>query len=56
MSASDSSLDQSYGDFINAPRSMIEGFEASMSGNLDQDPQHVADAIAIAGLCFQEMQ
>ena len=45
MSASDSSLDASYGDFINAPRAMIEGFEAVMSGNPDQDPQRVADAI-----------
>jgi len=45
MPASDSSLDASYGDFINAPRAMIEGFEAVMSGNPDQDPQRVADAI-----------
>ena len=45
MTASDSSLNDSYGDFINAPRSMIEGFEAAMSGNPDQDPQHVADAV-----------
>lgn len=45
MAASDSSLNDSYGDFINAPRTMIEGFEAAMSGNPDQDPQHVADAV-----------
>lgn len=45
MPSTDRSRDASYGEFIHAPRTMVEGFEAAMGGNPEQDPQQVADAI-----------
>ncbi len=45
MTPSDSTQNESYGDFMNAPKAMFEGFEGALAGNPEQKPQNVADAI-----------
>ncbi len=42
---SDESRNESYGEFMNAPQQLIEGFASALEQNKEQDPQHVADAI-----------
>lgn len=46
IAPSDRSQDEAYGDMVNAPRQLFEGFDAALSQNPAQDPQDVADAIA----------
>lgn len=43
---SDQSRIESYGDFMNAPQQMGEGFNEALANNSEQDPQKVADAVA----------
>lgn len=43
---SDQSRDESYGEFMNVPAAMFEGFGQAMENNPEQRPQKVADAIA----------
>jgi len=43
---SDHSRDESYGEYINAPQQMFDGFEQALAANPEQNPQKVADAIA----------
>ena len=45
MKPSDSSRDESYGEFMQAPKAMFDGFEQALEANLEQRPQKVADAI-----------
>lgn len=45
MQASDSSRIESYGDFMNVPNQMAEGFGAAMQNAPGQKPEIVADAI-----------
>ncbi len=45
MTPSDSTRNESYGDFMNAPKALFEGFEGALAGNPEQKPQKVADAI-----------
>jgi len=42
---SDTSRNESYGEFMNAPQQMGEGFGEALANNDQQDPQKVADAI-----------
>ena len=42
---SDISQNESLGDLIHAPQQLLEGFEGALSGNPEQKPQNVADAI-----------
>ena len=42
---SDSSRNEAYGDFMQAPQQMGEGFGEALAQNKEQDPQKVADAI-----------
>ncbi len=42
---SDASRVEAYGDFMNMPQQMGEGFGAALANNTEQDPQKVADAI-----------
>ena len=44
-SPSDESRTEAYGEFMNAPKAMFEGFEAALANNPSQKPQIVADAI-----------
>ncbi len=46
MQPSDQSRNESYGDFMNAPAQMGEGFNEALANNPEQDPQKVADAVA----------
>ena len=43
---SDSSRDDSYGEFTQAPVGFFKNFEQALAGNPEQKPQNVADAIA----------
>ncbi len=43
---SDDSQNASYGEMVNAPKQLFDSFEGALAGNPNQDPQHVADAIA----------
>ena len=43
---SDDSQNESYGEMVNAPKQLFDSFEGALAGNPNQDPQHVADAIA----------
>ncbi len=45
LQPSDQSRNQAYGDFMNAPQQMSEGFSEALANNDLQDPQLVADAI-----------
>ncbi len=45
MTPSDSTRNESYGDFMNAPKMLFESFEGALAGNPEQKPQNVADAI-----------
>lgn len=45
LQPSDQSRNQDYGDFMNAPQQMSEGFSEALANNDLQDPQLVADAI-----------
>ncbi|MCF8373604.1 MAG: SDR family oxidoreductase [Bacteroidales bacterium] len=47
MTPSDHSRDESYGDYVHAPKQMFDGFEGALASNPAQDPQNVADAIAL---------
>jgi len=42
---SDSSRNEAYGELMNAPQQMGEGFGEALANNPEQDPQKVADAI-----------
>ena len=42
---SDRSQDESYGDFIHAPKGLFDSFEGALASNPAQNPQDVADAI-----------
>ena len=42
---SDTSRTESYGEFMNAPAQMGEGFNEALENNSEQDPQKVADAV-----------
>ncbi|MEM6735553.1 MAG: SDR family oxidoreductase [Bacteroidota bacterium] len=42
---SDQSRNVEYGDFMNAPQQMGEGFGEALASNHEQDPQKVADAV-----------
>ena len=46
ITPSDASRNESYGEFMNAPKQLIEGFAGALSQNKEQDPQLVADAIS----------
>lgn len=46
MRPSDNSRNEGYGEFMNAPHQMFEGFEGALANNPAQNPQNVADAIA----------
>lgn len=46
MFASDTSQNESYGDFMNAPQKMGENFHQVLLNNPQQNPQRVADAFA----------
>lgn len=46
ITPSDDSHDQYYGDFAQAPKHALEGFEQALAANPSQSPQLVADAIA----------
>ena len=43
---SDSSRNEAYGEFMNVPKAMFEGFEEALANNPAQDPQIVADAVS----------
>lgn len=43
---SDATRDESYGDFLHAPKAMFDGFEKALANNPEQNPQKVAEAIA----------
>ena len=43
---SDNSRNEAYGDFMNAPQQMGEGFNAALAANEEQKPEKVAQAIA----------
>ena len=43
---SDRSRDESYGEYMNAPQELFDGFEGALANNPAQNPQLVADAIA----------
>ena len=43
---SDNSRAEAYGDFMNAPQQMGEGFNAALAANEEQKPEKVAEAIA----------
>jgi len=45
MKPGDNSRNKSYGEFMNAPNAMFEGFEKALENNPEQRPQKVADAI-----------
>ena len=45
LQPSDQSRNESYGEFMNAPKAMFEGFEQALQNNPEQNPQKVADAI-----------
>ena len=45
MQPSDQSRTESYGDFMNVPKQMFEGFEQALAANPSQKPQNVADAV-----------
>ena len=47
MQPSDRSQDTGYGDMVHAPKQAFESFEGALASNPAQDPQNVADAIAI---------
>lgn len=42
---SDNSRDKSYGEFMETPKAMFDGFEKAIKANPEQRPQKVADAI-----------
>lgn len=42
---SDTSRNEAYGEFMNAPQQMGESFGAALSSNEEQNPQKVADAV-----------
>jgi NAD(P)-dependent dehydrogenase (short-subunit alcohol dehydrogenase family) len=44
---SDKSQEESYGDFAKFPEQMLHNFESFLKNNPQQDPQKVADAIAV---------
>ena len=46
LQPSDSSQQESYGEFMHAPEGMARGFEQALANNPEQNPQYVADAIA----------
>ncbi|MBT8219469.1 MAG: SDR family oxidoreductase [Bacteroidia bacterium] len=46
ITPSDHSQDNSYGDFVNAPKAFFDNFEGALASNPAQNPQDVADAIA----------
>ncbi|MDW3194651.1 MAG: SDR family oxidoreductase [Cytophagales bacterium] len=46
MQPSDTTRNESYGDFFHAPKAMFDGFEQALANNPEQNPQKVADAIA----------
>lgn len=43
---SDNSRNEGFGEMVNAPQQMFDGFEGALAGNPAQNPQNVADAIA----------
>lgn len=43
---SDNSRDESYGEFMNAPQAMFDGFEEALNNNPEQRPEKVADAVS----------
>ena len=45
ITPSDATRNESYGDFMNAPKMLFESFEGALAGNPEQKPQNVADAI-----------
>ena len=45
MQPSDQSRNESYGEFMNAPKQAFDGFEQALASNPAQDPQLVADAV-----------
>lgn len=45
MRPSDNSRNESYGEFMQAPKAMFDGFEQALEANPEQRPQKVADAI-----------
>jgi len=46
MRPSDESRNASYGEFMNAPQQLVEGFAGALAENKEQNPQYVADAIS----------
>lgn len=46
MRPSDTSRNEAYGEYANAPQQMFDGFEGALGQNPEQNPQKVADAIA----------
>ena len=42
---SDNSRNESYGEFMQVPKAMFDGFEQALEANTEQRPQKVADAI-----------
>jgi NAD(P)-dependent dehydrogenase (short-subunit alcohol dehydrogenase family) len=46
LGPSDESRNESYGEFMNAPQQLIEGFAGALAANKEQNPQYVADAIS----------
>jgi NAD(P)-dependent dehydrogenase (short-subunit alcohol dehydrogenase family) len=45
LKPSDSSRENSYGDFVKVPMQMFEGFEKALASNPEQNPQDVADVV-----------
>jgi hypothetical protein len=45
MTPADSSRNESYGEFMNAPQQMGQSFGEALANNPEQNPQKVADAI-----------
>ncbi len=43
---SDKSREESYGEFMNAPQAMFDGFEEALNNNPEQRPEKVADAVS----------
>ena len=46
MKPSDSSQADSYGDFMQVPEAMLQGFEQALEANPEQRPEKVAEAVA----------
>ncbi|MEL6863750.1 MAG: SDR family oxidoreductase [Bacteroidota bacterium] len=46
MRPSDNSRTEAYGEFMNAPKSMFDGFEQALHNNPEQRPEKVAEAVS----------